>query len=241
MTHMHIPDGILPVRIWLVGFMAMFIIMAIGLIRLRNRDLKKEIPLLGAVSAAMLVVMSLEILPIAYHINLSVVAGILLGPALGFIAAFITNLVLALMGHGGVTVIGLNTLLLGAEAIIGHTLFFVFPKILPVFWRAAIATVLTLFITTMALIGIVAASHIQPEVFSHEHEGHGPGEGGLHDQQLSVSRFATMVLTLGSIGWIIEAAITGAVVSFIARVKPGLLGHVLHREKSNRSGGLQGD
>ncbi len=240
MTHMHIPDGILPVRIWLIGFMAMFLIMAISLIRLRSRDLKREIPLLGAVSAAMLVAMSLEILPIAYHINLSVVAGILLGPALGFIAAFITNLVLALMGHGGVTVIGLNTLLLGAEAIFGHTLFFVFPKSLPVFWRAAVATVLTLFITTGALIGIVAASHLEPEMFTHQNEGHGPEQGSQHEEHLSVSRFATMVLTLGSIGWIIEAAITGAVVSFIARVKPDLLGHVLHRG-ANRSGGLRGD
>jgi cobalt/nickel transport system permease protein len=237
---MHIPDGILPIWIWLAGFMAMIIIMAISLIRLRNRDLKREIPLLGAVSAAMLVAMSLEILPIAYHINLSVVAGILLGPALGFIAAFIANLVLAMMGHGGVTVIGLNTLLLGAEAILGHSLFFIFPKRLPVFWRASVATVLTLFITTVALIGIVAASHLEPEMFTHQHEEHGPEQGVQHEEHLSVARFATMVLSLGSVGWIIEAAITGAVVSFIARVKPDLLGHVLHRV-INRSGGIRGD
>jgi len=238
---MHIPDGVLPVRIWILGFLVMFIIMAISLIQLRSRDLKRGIPLLGAVSAAMLVVMSLEILPIAYHINLSVVAGILLGPALGFLAAFITNLVLALMGHGGVTVIGLNTLLLGAEAILGHTLFFVFPKRLSVFWRTAVATVLTLFITTIALIGIVAASHLQPDLFSHEHEGRGPEQNVVHEEQLSVSRFATVVLALGSVGWIIEAAITGAVVSFIARVKPDLLGHVLHRENAHQLGGLRGD
>lgn len=241
MTHMHIPDGILPVRIWLVGFLAMFVIMAISLVRLRGRDLKREIPLLGAVSAVMLVVMSLEILPIAYHINLSVVAGIFLGPALGFIAAFITNLVLALMGHGGVTVIGLNTLLLGAEAILGHGLFFLFPKKLRVFWRAAVATVLALFITTVALIGIVAASHLEPKLFTHQYEEHKPEQEGMHEDHLSVLRFATMVLALGSIGWIIEAAITGAVVSFIARVKPDLLGHVLHRENSNQSGGIRGD
>ena len=43
----------------------------------------------NAVAAVMLVAMNLEILPIAYHLNMSVVAGILLGPSLGFIAAFI--------------------------------------------------------------------------------------------------------------------------------------------------------
>ncbi len=241
MTHMHIPDGILPVRIWLAGFLIMFLVMLICLMRLKGRDLKREIPLLGAVSAAMLVAMSIEILPISYHVNLSVIAGILLGPALGFLAAFITNLVLAFMGHGGVTVIGLNTLLLGTEAILGHVLFFVFPKKLPVFWRAAVATVLTLFVATMALIGIVAVSHLDPDLFSHEHVSHEAEHEMANEGQISVSRFAMLVLGLGTVGWIIEAAITGAVVSFIARVKPDLLVHVLHRENSSRAGGLRGD
>jgi cobalt/nickel transport system permease protein len=229
MTHMHIPDGILPVKIWVMGFIVMALVMGICLFRLRNLDLKKNIPLLGAVSAAMLVAMSLEILPLAYHINLTVVAGILLGPALGFLAAFITNLILALMGHGGVTVIGLNTLLLGSEAVLGHAFFYLFEKRFPVFWRAAIATVLTLFITTLTLIGFVAASHIDPELLRHSGE-HGAGAAG----HLSIATFATLVLSLGFIGWLIEAAVTGAVVSFILQVKPDLLVHALHREKDER-------
>jgi len=229
MTHMHIPDGILPVGVWLLGLMIMAFAVGFSLYRLRGMDMMKKIPLLGAVSAVMLVAMSLEILPLAYHINLSVVAGILLGPALGFLAAFIANLMLALMGHGGITVIGLNTLLLGSEAILGHTLFYVFKKRIPVFWSAAIATVLTLIMTTLALIGIVAASHIDPELVSHG------GEHGLHQGgRVSVQTFAIMIVSLGSIGWIIEAAITGAVVKFIFQVKPDLLAHALHREKDGR-------
>ena len=227
MTHMHIPDGVLPVGLWVLGLLLMALAVAFILVRLRGMDMARKIPLLGAVSAVMLVAMSLEILPLAYHINLSVVAGILLGPALGFLAAFITNLMLALMGHGGITVIGLNTLLLGSEAILGHTLFYLFKKRLPVFWSAAIATVLTLIMTTLALIGIVAASHIDPELISHGGE-HGLRQGG----QASVRTFAFMVVSLGSIGWIIEAAITGAVVKFISQVKPDLLAHALHREKN---------
>jgi hypothetical protein len=39
-----------------------------------------------------------------------------------------------------------------------------------------------------------------------------------------------MVLTLGLAGWIIEAAITGAVIRFISQVKPDLLTHALHRD-----------
>jgi cobalt/nickel transport system permease protein len=195
MTHMHIPDGILPVWLWVSGFILMAIILGFSLLQLRNMDMKRKIPLLGAVAAAMLVAMSLEIFIIGYHINLSVAAGILLGPALGFVAAFIANLMLALMGHGGITVLGLNTFLLGSEAVLGHTVFFLLRKRLPVFWRAAAATVLTQFVTTLLLI-------------------------------------AAVVLSLGSIGWVIEAAITGSVMKFISQVKPDLLGHVLHRDKS---------
>lgn len=236
MTHMHIPDGVLPVPLWLLGIVLMALALGFCLLRLRDVDRKKKIPLLGAVSAVMLVAMSLEVLPLAYHINLSVVAGVLLGPALGFLAAFITNMILALIGHGGITVIGLNTLLLGGEAILGHTLFYFFPGRLPVFWRTAIVTVLTLCVTTMALIGIVAVSHVDPQLFRHEdhalEQGVTPADGTI-----SVSRFATMVLTLGVFGWAIEAAISGAVVAFIAKVKPDLLAHALHRDKSAGEGG----
>lgn len=235
MTHMHIPDGVLPVWLWLLGFIIMSISMGLSLYRLRSMDMKKKIPLLGALSAAMLVVMSLPtefILP-GYHINLSVVTGILIGPALGFVAAFIANLILALMGHGGVTVIGLNTLLLGSEAVLGHTLFYMLRQ-LPVFWRAALSTVLTLFITTMLLIGFVAVSHLDPELLHHGEEF-----GHALPRQATVSTFAFFVLTIGAIGWIVEGAITGVVVRFISQVKPDLLGHVLHREKASQDGGTE--
>jgi cobalt/nickel transport system permease protein len=223
---MHIPDGILPVWIWILGLVFMIGAIAVCVFQLRAIDLRKKIPILGAVSAVMLVAMSLEILPLAYHINLSVVAGILLGPGLGFLAAFITNLVLALMGHGGISVIGLNTLLLGSEAILGHFLFYLLKGRLSIFWRAVVVTILTLLITTAALIAIVAVSHIDPELVLHADE-----HGHAHAEGVDVSRFAIMVLSLGALGWMIEAFITGAVIRFISQVKPDLLIHVLHREK----------
>lgn len=229
MTHLHIPDGILPVWLWLSGFVAMLMALAGGIFRLKNMDMRMKIPLLGTLSAAMLVSMSLEIAPLAYHINLSVVAGILLGPALGFVAAFITNFMLSLIGHGGITVMGLNTLLLGAEAVLGHAFFTVIGNRLPLFWRAAAATVVTLLVTTGLLIGMVAVSSQDTRSFLeyevHDGERHGP---------VSVGRFAVMAVGLGSLGWVMEAAITGAVVRFIAQVKPDLLRHVLHSGLSRK-------
>jgi cobalt/nickel transport system permease protein len=230
-THMHVPDGILPLWLWVSGYLLTAVFLALSIYRLRAMDRRKNIPLLGAVAAAMLVAMSLEILPLAYHLNLSVAAGILLGPSLGFIASFIVNLMLALMGHGGITVVGLNTLLLGAEAVLGHTLFFLLPARMPVFWRAATATVTALCVASLLLIAIVAVSHVdvalvqeaqEPSLFS------AAGREGLRT-------FAIMVLSFGAIGWVLEAAITGAAIRFIARVKPDLLAHVLHRGACSRS------
>jgi cobalt/nickel transport system permease protein len=236
MTHIHIPDGILPVWLWVSGFLLMSVFLALSLFRLRTADKKKKIPLLGAIAAVMLVAMSLEILPIAYHLNMSVAAGILLGPSLGFVAAFIVNLMLALIGHGGITVVGLNTLLLGSEAFLGHTLFYLSRKGLPIFWSAALSTALSLFLASLVLIGIVGVSRVNTELFAHHHEHESAvseqTHGQHHEQERSSLRtFAVIVLSLGSIGWIIEGAITGAVIKFISKVKPDLLAHGLHKEQ----------
>ena len=236
MTHMHIPDGILPVWLWVSGLLVMTAVLAFCLYRLRGMDRKRKIPLLGVLSAVMLVVMSLELLPIAYHLNLSVAAGILLGPSLGFVAAFIVNLMLALMGHGGVTVMGLNTLLLGAEAMLGHTLFYLFRRWMTTFWSAALATALALFVVTACLIGVVAASRVDTDLFAR----HSEGSGGLHAGAAlpsQVSTFAVLVLSLGLIGWTIEAVVTGAVIRFLSQVKPDLLAHILHKDVCRIGGG----
>ena len=240
MTHIHIPDGILPVWLWVSGFLLVSVFLALSMFRLRKADMKKKVPLLGALAAVMLVVMSLEILPIAYHLNMSVVAGILLGPSLGFMAAFIVNLMLAFVGHGGITVVGLNTLLLGAEAFMGHTLFYLFKKRMPVFWGAALSTMVSLFCASLLLIGIVYVSHVDAESFAHHHEHEGGVIDKTHEhrgepESSSIRSFAVIVLSFGSIGWIIESAITGSVIQFISRVRPDLLAHGLHKGKNDQT------
>ena len=56
MTHMHIPDGILPVWLWVSGFGLMAVFLSIGLFRLRAMDRRKNVPLLGAIAAISLLV-----------------------------------------------------------------------------------------------------------------------------------------------------------------------------------------
>ena len=159
MSHIHIPDGVLPLWLWASGWLiALLVVGAAGKFAERA-DVRRKVPLLAVVSALMLVSMSSEIVPIAYHINLTVVGGVLLGPALSVIAAFIVEVVLAMLGHGGVTVLGLNTLMIATEMVVGWALFRGFVRI---FGRehprraAALATVLTLAFTTTLLVGLVA-------------------------------------------------------------------------------------
>lgn len=159
MSHIHIPDGVLPVWLWLSGWA-----LALGLVffaarRAPRTRYRRAVPLLGVVSALMLVSMSSEIVPIAYHVNLSVLAGVLLGPYLGAVSAFIVVLTLAFLGHGGVTVVGLNTLVIASEVALGWALVRGGVRVLgrsraPLV--AGIATVLTLALSTSLLVGIVA-------------------------------------------------------------------------------------
>lgn len=82
MSHIHLPDGILPVWIWGAGFAIAFALSALLFRFIRKEELAKRLPLLGMMSGAMVLGASVEIVPIAYHINLTVISGILLGPTL---------------------------------------------------------------------------------------------------------------------------------------------------------------
>src|SRR5512137_986574 len=157
MSHIHLPDGVLPVWLWISGYFVAILVGAILLRFIKQKELTRRLPLLGMMAAAMVLGASVEIIPIAYHVNLTVISGILLGPSLIFLATFVVNVILGLFGHGGITVIGLNTLVLSLEGILGYYLF-------RLFWRALrrlvvasfLSTFLALLISTCAMIGIVS-------------------------------------------------------------------------------------
>lgn len=244
MSHLHIPDGVLPLWLVVLGWALTGVVVALCARAAARDDLRRRVPLVGAIGALMLVAMSSEVVPIAYHINLAVVAGILLGPWLSPIAALVVVTVLALVGHGGVTVIGLNTLVIASEMVLGWALF---TAVTRVFGRsrpglsAGAATVATLTLTTTLLVVIVALGG--PPAATRESGALDPSalrfdnpfaEGVVSNpvlqdgeepepERLDLRRFATMVFVLGSIGWVLEALITGAIVGFVARVRPALV------------------
>jgi len=246
MSHIHIPDGVLPIWLWLPGWIVALVLVFIAGRYAERADVRRKVPLLAVVSALMLVAMSSEIVPIAYHINLTVVSGVLLGPALSVIAAFIVQVVLAMLGHGGVTVLGLNTLVVTSEMIAGWALFRLLVALLGrsrVRWATAIATVLTLAMSTTLLVAIVAlagggaaaardtgALNAASLSFANPFSGgvfhlglFGGGEHAAATAQLSVARFAAVVYTLGSVGWVLEALVSAWILGYIAQVRPALL------------------
>ncbi len=235
MSHIHLPDGVLPVWLWVSGFIVAIVVGAILFRLIKKEELTRRLPLLGMMAAAMVLGASVEIVPIAYHINLTVISGIILGPSLIFLASFVVNVILALFGHGGITVIGLNTLTLSIEGIIGYLLFRflwrVFRRLTPAIF---IATFLALFFSTLSMIGVVSLGTSHYEELIHQ-EGKGiiefhlskeksdEHQAGVSEQQVNLKRFITIVLPLGFIGWIMEGVITSLMARYIYRLRPDLL------------------
>jgi cobalt/nickel transport system permease protein len=236
MSHIHLPDGVLPIWLWVSGWMVSVLVWIILLRMTGKKDVSRRLPLLGMMAAAMVLGASVELLPIAYHVNLAVISGILLGPALIFMATFIVNVILALFGHGGVTVIGLNTLILSMEGVLGYFLFRLFWKVLKRLTAATfLATFLALAISTFAMIGVVGLGVPHYEDLIHQEKGTGIFDFKLlreksdhHEmedtgKEVNLKRFVAVVLPLGCLGWILEGVITCLIIRYIHRLRPDLL------------------
>ena len=104
------------------------------------------------------------------HLNLTVLAGIFLGPWLGLIAVFVVNFILALLGHGGITVLGLNTLVVGSEAFLGYYIFMALRQRVRITLAASTATVLALTFSLLLMLTIVGITQIDPSLALHEHQ-----------------------------------------------------------------------
>jgi cobalt/nickel transport system permease protein len=235
MSHIHFPDGILPPWLWISGFMAAILAWVLLLRFTKKEELPRRLPLLGMMAAIMVLGASVEIVPIAYHVNLTVISGILLGPSFIFMATFVVNVILALFGHGGITVIGLNTLTLSIEGILGYSFFRLFHRLFKRLGPATFfATFFALSLSTGAMIGIVSLGtphygdlihHEKGGVIDfnllHGKEGHPGGEDV--GKEVNLGRFIAVVLPLGFIGWILESLITTLMVKYIFRLRPDLL------------------
>ncbi len=246
MNHIHLPDGVISPVLWVPSFIAVFVMLGFCVKNLKYGNIAKKVPMIGVISALMLVVMSFPL-----HANLAVLAGILTGPWVVFTAVFIVNLILAMLGHGGITVVGLNTLIVGSQALIGWFLFIVLKERIKPAASAAAATVTALLISTSLMVGIVGVTNAGWEsTLMHNHapdehhhsEDQGNNEhhitaGEIHDHgnghNVSPSEtrflFQSGWMALGfmwGLGIVIETLVTVLIVRYFLKVRPEMLkGH----------------
>ncbi|MCL2331925.1 MAG: energy-coupling factor ABC transporter permease [Actinomycetia bacterium] len=229
MSHLHIPDGILPPWLWITGWLVCALWVSLVCVVGKQRwDLRRKVPLVAMASALMILAMTFEIVPLDYHLSLSVIAGIILGPFLAPLAALISEIFLALLGHGGVTVIGLNTLILSAEMIAGWALFRSLHALagrllheragLRVAVSGVIACALALALATSLTVSVVALAgpRLAQQRSSDVSASH-------ESEQLSLTTFIAVVFTLGPIGWALESTVTAVALVYLHRLRPGLI------------------
>ncbi len=234
MSHIHLPDGVLPIWLWALGFVVVILIWMILFRLMKKEELTRRLPLLGMMAAVMVLGASVHIF--AYHVNLTVMSGILLGPSLIFLATFVVNVILALFGHGGITVIGLNTLMFSIEGVLGFFLFHLFWRLFRKLSLAVfLATFLALAVSTFSMIGVVSLGTSHYEELIHQESGRGiigfelgkekeghPKEGAA-GEGVDLGRFMAIILPLGFIGWVLEGIITALIARYIHRLRPDLL------------------
>jgi cobalt/nickel transport system permease protein len=228
-SHLHLPDGALPWWLWVSGFLAAGLLLAIVSRRHRN-DRSDRLALVGALSALMLAAMALPLGPLGYHLSLAPLVGMLLGGGLGFISACVVNAILALLGHGGVTVIGLNSLITGLAAALGSRTYRILAHRLRPFWAAAIAAVVGMvgsLAAWLVVVGIASATPSPREMRvtspAHDIEDLALPQG---THGIVWQRFGRLVLfsvPFWVVGTLAEAVVAGGTVRFLARVNPSLL------------------
>ena len=210
MAHIHLQDGsftLFWVFVWWALCLAL-IGVALILVRRKKPDPNK-IAVAAFVTAAAFAVFQVQI-PIAggIHLNLTPLIGILAGPVLAPLVAFIINILSAAIGHGGWSLIGANAVVNISEVLVGYYTFSALKKIIKTpFYCAGIATFSGLFVGNVVMIAIILISGIQ----------------GVNQPQAQVLAGLSLVAAVNMGVAVIEAFVTGFIVSSITRIRPDLL------------------
>ncbi len=210
---MHIADGILSLPVVAGGFAASFTITWYCLKRIKDAgDPRERIPRAALLTAAFFVasLIHVPLPPASVHLVLNGLIGILLG-AFAFPAILVGLFFQAVMfGHGGLSTLGVNSLILGIPALLVGWLFHLnrrpdesFPRTIG---RGLLAGSGAVFGATMLLIGALLVG------FQIEHQ-----------QEIT----ATAIITILAVAYlpliVLEGVITALLVGFLQRVKPTIL------------------
>ncbi len=206
---MHVADGVLSGPVWGAGFAAAA---ALAAVTLRKVDME-DIPKISVVTSVFFVasLIHFPVGPSSLHLILNGLVGVVLG--IRAFPAILLGIVLQaiLFGHGGVSVIGVNTVMMGVGALCAYWVWlqrkrFNFPKRDVAFGAiaGAVAIIVSGFILAMAL--------------------YTTGE--------ALWAMAGMVFIYHIPLMLIEGAVAGACVGFLLRVKPEVLSDTQPRLRS---------
>jgi len=212
MAHIHLEDGsfsLLWVMIWWI--IALILIgVALWSLRSAGRKNQKKITIAAFITAAAFAIFQINI-PIfgGVHLNLTPLIGILAGPVLGALVVLVINILSAAIGHGGWGLIGANVLVNLSEVIIAYLVFRGARSILPdLFSRAGIATFAGLFCGNLVMVAIILVSGIQ----------------GVTQTSGQILTGLVLIIAVNMGVAIIEALLTGLIVSYIGKIRPDILG-----------------
>lgn len=178
MSHIHIPDGIISWWIWVPALLLVVGILYFIFRSWNQEEARRLVPLAAMMSALMLITMSVPLFIVPVHLTLAVLAGLMVGPKMAFVSILVVNTMLASLGHGGVTLIGLNTLVIGAEMLVGVYVFRLVSKKLSTLPSAMIATVVGVSLSLFISLGLMISTVGLVEALPHEdHEE--SGEEGI--------------------------------------------------------------
>ncbi|MEK7824467.1 MAG: energy-coupling factor ABC transporter permease [Candidatus Eisenbacteria bacterium] len=214
MSHLHIPDGLLPVWVWGAGLLLALLLLVRGSRRARDHS-PQRIAYQGALGGLMLAAMAIPLGPLEYHLTLAGPMGVLLGGGGAFQVAFVVSAILALMGHGGLTVVGLNALVLGSGAAVANRVYGAVAHRLRPAPALALGTAAGQAVAGSLWLAMVGFG-MRLDPGAAPHAGGGDGRLGV---------FLGLALPLWIVGIAVESVIAFGLGRFLARVQPGLLPH----------------
>jgi cobalt/nickel transport system permease protein len=211
MAHIHLEDGSFTL-LWVVIWWALALLIigsALFLLRRQRMADNRRITLAAFCVAAAFALWQVDI-PIAggVHISLTPLIGILTGPLIGLLVVFVTNILSAAVGHGGWGLIGANTLVNFSEVLIAYGVWRGSkPFLKNLFFRAFTATLCGLILGNFVMMAVIAVSGIQ----------------GVSQTLQQVVTGLFLIASVNTAFAVIEALMTGLIVSYFGKMRPDLL------------------
>ncbi len=218
MSHLHVPDGVLPLPLWVAGLVIFAMLLAWSAHASRGSG-PRLVAFQSSLGGIMLAVMAIPV-PITafdYCMTLAGPVGVLLGAASAIQVSFVVTLILALLGQGGFTVVGLNALVLGLGAATARPIYTRSVAAMGPARAMALATAVSQLLSTALWAALLVLSVRMT-----------PGAAGEHEVAHTLVRVwhrtgAGIVVPLLLAAVALESFLGYGLAHFLARVRPDLL------------------